>query len=143
MESRLVRASVISLAFASFLPARAADAYAAWARSAELSLNTAPSGAGIASTLTGFPLLVRLTADNFDFAQARPDGGDLRFAKPDGTPLPYEIERWDPNLRAAEAWVRLDTLRGGDSSQSIRMYWGNGAAADSSRGAAVFSAANG
>lgn len=148
MEYRFTRAvfrAALVFAFACIAhrPASAAEDLSAWANVTDLTLNTAPAGAGIASTVIGFPLLVRLTTSNFDFDQARPDGRDIRFAKPDGTPLPYEIERWDPNLRAAEVWVKVDTIRGGDAAQSIRMYWGNASAADSSRPAAVFGAANG
>lgn len=143
MARRILRITLVSIAFFILNAAWAAGDYPAWNRSADLSLNTSPEGAGIAGTVTGFPLLVRLTADNFDFGQARPDGGDIRFAKPDGTPLPYEIEHWDATLRAAEIWVRIDTLRGNDAAQSIRMYWGNGAAADDSKGSAVFATADG
>jgi hypothetical protein len=147
MQSRLLRKwfriTVISIAFASYSLAWGAGDYSAWGHSAELVLNTTSGGAGIASTVTGFPLLVRLKRDNFDFSQARPDGGDIRFAKPDGSPLPYEIERWDSQLQAAEVWVKVDTIRGNDAAQTIRMYWGNEAAADSSMGTAVFGAANG
>jgi len=146
MEIRFTRA-VFRAAFAfaclTCRPAAAAEDLSAWAGVTDLTLNTSPAGAGVASTVIGFPLLVRLTASNFDFTQARPDGRDIRFAKPDGTPLPYEIERWDPNLHAAEVWVKVDTIRGGDAAQSIRMYWGNASAPDNSNPAAVFGAANG
>ena len=124
-------------------PVSAAEDLSTWASVTELTLNTSSAGAGVASTQIGFPLLVRLTASNFDFAQARPDGRDIRFAKPDGTPLPYEIERWDASLRAAEVWVKVDTLRGNDAAQSIRMYWGNVSAPDHSLPGAVFGTANG
>lgn len=146
MEIRFTRA-VFRAAFAfaclAYRPASAAEDLSAWSGVTDLALNTSPAGAGVASTVTGFPLLVRLTASNFDFTQARPDGRDIRFAKPDGTPLAYEIERWDPNLHAAEVWVKVDTIRGGNAAQSIRMYWGNASAPDNANAAAVFGAANG
>jgi hypothetical protein len=142
-SSSVVFRAVFAIACIAWLPVFAAEDLSAWANVTELSLNTSAGGAGIPSTLIGFPLLVRLTAANFEFAQARPDGRDIRFAKPDGTPLPYEIERWDASSRAAEVWVRLDTLRGNDAAQSIRMYWGNASAPDQTLPGAVFGAANG
>ena len=101
-------------------------------------LNTAPSGAGVAAGAYDFPVLVRLSNRSFDFSEARSNGEDLRFTKNDGTPLWYEIERWDASAQAAEVWVRVDTVFGNDSLHSITMYWGNANAATVSNAAAVF-----
>jgi hypothetical protein len=114
-----------------------------WNYSKSVWLNTSVSGADIAGTVTNFPVLIRLREGNFDFKQARTDGGDLRFAKSNGNPLSYEIDRWDPVAGLAEAWVKVDTVRGNDSTQSITMYWGNPNAADESNGAAVFDTTSG
>jgi hypothetical protein len=111
--------------------------------SAKLVLNTTASGAGIAGTVTNFPVLIRLGEGNFDFAQAKADGGDIRFAISNGAPLPYEIERWDPVNKLAEVWVKIDTVYGNDSAHFFIMYWGNPAATSASNGAAVFDTANG
>lgn len=46
-----------------------------------LYLNTSPTGADVAGTVTNFPVLVRLRANNFDFSLAKADGSDLRFSK--------------------------------------------------------------
>jgi hypothetical protein len=116
--------------------------YEAWSHSRELRLNTSGSGAGVNGTVTRFPVLVRLTANAFTFSQALSNGDDIRFAKRDGTPLPYEIERWDPVAKLAEVWVSADTIFGNDSAQSIIMYWGNPAAPDESNGVAVFPTEN-
>ena len=102
----------------------------AWRSVRKLRLNTAPSGAGVTGDVYNFPVLVRLTKDNFDFSTARARGEDIRFAKPDDTPLALEIERWDPVNGLAEVWVKVDTVHGNDSTQSILMYWGNDIAAD-------------
>ncbi|MEO6094632.1 MAG: DUF2341 domain-containing protein, partial [Fibrobacteria bacterium] len=72
-----------------------------------------------------------------------PAHADLRFAKPDGTPLPFQVESWDAAGRKAAIWVKLDTLKGGKADQRIRMYWGRPGAQDSSSGKAVFTAATG
>jgi biopolymer transport protein ExbB len=85
-----------------------------------------------------FPVLVRLRAADIDFTTARDDGGDIRFAKDDGTRLPFEIERWDSAANEAEVWVNIDTIRGNDSTQFITLYWGNTEAAGESNGRAVF-----
>jgi hypothetical protein len=114
-----------------------------WKYARRLRLNTTATGAGVTRNVTGFPLIVRLTADNFNFSQPKADGSDIRFARSDTVRLPYEIERWDAANRRAEIWVRVDTIYGDNNAQSVTMYWGNATAADSSNGAAVFDTTNG
>ena len=111
--------------------------YAAWAHSLRVRINTA--AAGVAANVANFPLLVRLDSSVFDFSQARPDGADARFSKPDGTPLPYQIERWDAAARRAEFWVRMDTVYGNRSDQYLVLHFGNDSAAGRSDGPTVFS----
>jgi hypothetical protein len=79
----------------------------------------------------------------FDFTQAQGVGEDIRFAKSDGSPLAHSIERWDAVNRRAEIWVKVDTVYGNTSTQTIIMYWGNGTAVDRSEGDAVFDTATG
>jgi len=117
-----------------------------WLYARRLFFNTGASGAGIASNVLNFPVLVRLTNNNFDFSQAQFNGNDIRFAKQDNTALACQIERWAPAAGAggaAELWVKVDTVFGNDSGHSITMYWGNPSAASASNGAAVFDTANG
>ncbi|MBN2036567.1 MAG: DUF2341 domain-containing protein [Chitinispirillaceae bacterium] len=114
-----------------------------WKYARELLLNTTQAGAGVAGTVAGFPVLVRLTSAHFSFPEAKADGADIRFTKPDNTFLSYEIERWDSSGNAAEVWVNVDTILGNNSSQYVVMYWGNPDAASGSNGAAVFNTANG
>lgn len=133
-----ISALAAGLSFCAF-PAFAAEDYSQWTNVTNLTLNTSPAGANIPVTITGFPMLVRLTAANFAFAEAQPDGGDIRFSKADGTPLDYEIERWDAAKQAAEVWVKVDSVKGNSATHFVRMHWGNAAAADSSDGPAVFS----
>ena len=47
-------------------------------------------------------MLIRLTSGNVDFAAFKTDGTDIRFAKPNGSPLPYEIEQWDASMGPAQ-----------------------------------------
>ena len=98
-----------------------------WKYARTFYLNTTASGAGVAGMVYGFPTLVRLTSSNFNFSQARPGGGDVRFTKADNTSLPFEIERWDPAGAHAEIWVKVDTVFGNDTSHCFTMYWGTSA----------------
>jgi hypothetical protein len=125
-------------------PVQMADVYnPAWLHAGAIRLNTAATGAGVAGTVTNFPVLIRLTSTNFTFGQARASGEDIRFAKADTAFLPYEIERWDPVTGFAEVWVKVDTLHGNDSMQSLTMYWGNADAAPQSNPSAVFDTSEG
>lgn len=118
-------------------------AYPGWGYSATLTLNTGATGAAIPGDVVGFPLLVKLDGANFPFPQARSDGADLRFAKPDGTPLDYEIERWNRDSLKAEIWVAMDTVYGNRETQTLRMFWGNPLAVSKSAGGAVFDTVKG
>jgi hypothetical protein len=117
--------------------------YIAWEYKKNVYLNTTAAGAGTTTNVYGFPVLVRLTNNNFTFSQARSSGEDLRFSKPDGTLLPYEIERFDSTFGRAEIWVKVDTVYGSDASQYFVMHWGNPNALDASNPHAVFDTANG
>jgi hypothetical protein len=60
------------------------------------------------SSLSNFPVLVEVDQSNFDYADAEPD--HLAFvAEGESTPLPYEIERWNPN-GTSSFWVKMPTL---------------------------------
>ena len=114
-----------------------------WKHSCSIILNTTASGADVSRDVYGFPVLIRLNDDNFDFSQAETDGADLRFTSSDGDSIPYEIEEWSGVDRHAAIWVKVDTVYGNDSTQTLVMYWGNPAASDNSNGAAVFDTAIG
>jgi hypothetical protein len=115
-----------------------------WRHSGSLYILTTPEGADLPAlaSVEGFPLLVRLHKDFFDFSQARPDGADIRFASPDGASLPHEIEQWEARGGAATVWVRVPTIRG-NARQEIKARWGNPRAPDASDGKAVFNKSNG
>jgi len=113
-----------------------------WKYARALYLNTTPSGADVAGNSISFPVLIRLTVNNFNFSQTKINGDDIRFSKPDNTPLAYEIERWDASQARAEVWVNVDTIYGNNSGQYLIMYWGNPNASGSSNSAAVFDTSN-
>jgi Domain of unknown function (DUF2341). len=108
-------------------------------------MNTTAAGGGAAvlATITKFPMLVRLDRTNFDFSVVNMLGSPLGFKKPDGTLLPYEIERWDSLNGQAEIWVLVDTVFGNDSVHSITMTMDPAGLAPQSNSAAVFDTANG
>ncbi|MDB5050109.1 MAG: repeat-associated core protein [Fibrobacteres bacterium] len=116
--------------------------YPDWGHSRKAIVNTSSTGANISSTVTQFPLLIRLSAANFDFGEAKGNGSDIRFSR-GTTTLPYEIEHWDSTGEAAEIWVKVDSVFGNNGTQEVTMYWGNTSASVVSSGSAVFDSANG
>ena len=91
----------------------------------------------IDADLTNFPVLVRLTTNNFDFSQARADGFDVRFTLADGTALDYERERHDAAGGKAEYWVRLPRVMSAEDTV-FHLYYGNAAAADGATSAGAW-----
>ena len=119
------------------------DALAGWRGAARITVNTGVSGANVGDIVTAFPMLLRLDAGNFDFSQASVDGRDLRFTKPDGQSLPFQIEHWDVAKSVAAVWVALDTVRGNNATQFFLMRWGKPDADSHSDGLAVFNSSAG
>jgi hypothetical protein len=119
------------------------DPYMNWQHEAKLTLNTTASGANIGEMLFNVPVLVRLTATEIDFSQARREGEDLRFVKPNNSPIPFEIEYWDSTTSAATIWLRIDTVRANAVTAIGRVLWGNSDAKKTSQPTVVFDTANG
>lgn len=75
------------------------------------------------STMTDFPVLVRLSSaaiDGFDPAGFQQDGLDLFFEDEDGNQLPFELDTFDP---AGETlvWVKIPSL---SASTKFTCYYG-------------------
>lgn len=119
-----------------------AEDYSNWAHHQDIYFDTSPGGANTAGDVMDFPVLVRLRAADFPFAQAQGKGQDLRFAKPDGTRFPFEIERYDSSAHVAEIWVKVDTVKANFKGIFARMYWGGDTTHASSPGD-LFSGTNG
>lgn len=119
-----------------------AQALAGWKFHKDIKINTSASGANVPGKVDRYPLAVILEAPGFDFAQAKDDGSDIRFTKPDGSPLPHEIESWDKAGKSAAIWVKADVL-GNSASQAIAMHWGKADAPNTSDGKAVFATGDG
>ena len=138
-----IRSSVFALLL-SATTAFAANPYEGWSHSGSIFLLTTPEGASLpaAAVLEGFPALVRLHKDFFNFTQAKANGEDLRFSTSAGAPLPFQIEEWDAAKGVASIWVRIPTIKGNER-QEFKMHWGKTDAAGESSGKAVFNEANG
>ena len=86
-----------------------------------------------ASTLTNFPVLVRLSEsvtgfDYDDFEQ--PNGGDLRFVLPNGQALEHEIQSWNEE-GVSLVWVRIPELT---AATEFKAYYGSDTADDHESG---------
>ena len=100
-------------------------------------------GAAVSGTVTKFPVLVRLDRTNFDFSVVNNAGSPLGFKKSDGSPLAFEIERWDSLDGLVEIWVLVDTVFGNDSTHSITMSWDAAGPTPQSQSSTVFDTTNG
>jgi hypothetical protein len=118
--------------------------YPGWQHQGSLHVLTTPDGADLPASASeeGFPLLVRLHQDFFDFSQAQVNGEDLRFSTRTGVPLAYQVEEWDAARGTASIWVRVPAIQG-NARQEIRVHWGQAHAVSESNGAAVFNDSNG
>jgi biopolymer transport protein ExbB len=119
---------------------RAADDWSRWSGRQEVILDTTTRGANVPGDVANIPIPLRLDPAALPGVSAT--GADIRFARMDGTPVPYQIERWEKG-KTAIVWVLLDSVKGNTRAAALKMYWGNPAAKDASDGAKVFSTANG
>ncbi|MDD4332069.1 MAG: DUF2341 domain-containing protein [Methanosarcinaceae archaeon] len=88
------------------------------------------------SELRAYPVLVKLTASNFNFSKASPEGADLRFFK-SGKKLDYWIKEWNSEAEEAEIWVEIPFLAAKENT-TILMKFGNPDVKSESDGEAVF-----
>lgn len=93
------------------------------------------------AALTNFPLPIFLYSsstagnliNNIDYSRTQNSGQDIRFATASGTPLKYEIEKWD-ETGSSTVWVQIPSIATSTwptksprqaSSTYIWMYYGN------------------
>ena len=109
-----------------------------WAFRKELALDLSANGANIAENAQDVPVLLRLSIANFPyFADAKPDGSDLRvIAGDDKTPLKFHVEKFDAQAQIALVWVHMPQITGGMNADKIFLYYGSkkGQAAGDSAG---------
>ena len=115
---------------------------AKWQYFKPITLDTTATGANVSVAVPKYPVALVLTSANFDFAQAKDMGADLRFTTPDGTLLPHAIESWDSAAKVAALWVKVD-VKGNDKSAAVLMNWGNPDAPSTSNSSSVFDVADG
>ncbi|MDR6674365.1 DUF2341 domain-containing protein [Xanthomonas sp. 1678] len=111
----------------SALPASAATWWdGKWNYRAKLTLDTTSTGAALSQPSGRAQVLVRLHSGNFNFADAKADGSDVRFvAGDDRTPLKYHFEKYDGLVdQVALAWVDLPELPA-NASTPLYVYFGN------------------
>ncbi|MBS0379238.1 MAG: DUF2341 domain-containing protein [Proteobacteria bacterium] len=98
-----------------------------WSFRKEITFDLSTGGADVPGAISDVPVLIRLSLGNFQyFADAKPDGSDLRFvAADDKTPLSFHIERFDSQSQMALVWVRVPRLTGGAKTDKIYLYYGN------------------
>lgn len=114
------------------------DPFDLWAHRATLTIDVALSGLTSGDTLVNFPLLLRLTRNNFDFSTAKKKGGDFRAVKNDGTFAAIDADWWDSANATAVIWILVDTLYGNRPQQTMNIFWGNGKILSVSRPNEVF-----
>lgn len=88
-------------------------------------INVDAQAASVGGEVSRAPVLVRLHQGNFNFADVKADGSDLRFvAGDDRTPLKFHIEKWSPQEQQALVWVDVSEIKPGVAS-AIYAYYGN------------------
>ena len=101
-----------------------------WNNSWNLRMRLTFDNSGQTEDLTNFPVLINLSASNFNYSKAKSDGSDLRFIGADGTTeLKYHIEDWD-SFGYSYIWVNVTNIDGSSSTDFIHMYYNNSAASD-------------
>ena len=92
----------------------------------KISFNTSAQGVEITSDQSFVPVLVRLHTGNFAFADAKPDGADLRFvANDDKSALKYHIESFDGVNELASVWVQVPKIAAHQTADYIWVYYGS------------------
>ena len=93
-----------------------------------------------ASARTDYPVIIILSAHNFDFDDAQVNGQDIRFTLDDGvTLLDHYIDTWDKPNEKALIFVKVPTVLA-SADTKIYMYYGNAVAPDVSDELKVFPA---
>jgi biopolymer transport protein ExbB len=111
-----------------------------WQFREKVSFDLSDKGAAIKENVVDAPVLVRLHGGNFQFANAKKDGSDLRFVSADDkVPLKFHIEKYDPKLAMALVWVKVPQLAGG-AQDAIWLYYGNESSAPGQEAGATFDA---
>ncbi|UCV09794.1 DUF2341 domain-containing protein [Dechloromonas denitrificans] len=127
------------------LTAHAADGFNPddWQYKQKTVINTTAEGVELKQGAAQLPLALRLHTGNFAFAEAKPDGSDLRVTAGDGkTPLHFHIEKYDATNELAVIWVQQPKLTPSSAkADALTLYWGNEKAAAASDAPGSYDAA--
>jgi hypothetical protein len=83
-------------------------------------LNTTSEGCDVAEDVFSFPVLIRL-GDELPV----PEDSGICFTKDDGTLLAHQVEFWDQAGGSAVVWVKVDTVKGNNTTLLL-MHYGSG-----------------
>ena len=96
-----------------------------WSYRKAVTIDSSPSGVNSSGPIGRTVVLVRLHSGNFSFADAMPNGADIRFVDSDNkTPLAFHVDHFDAGVGIATVWVSVPNLNGGEKRQ-IWLYFGN------------------
>lgn len=97
-----------------------------WKHKQKTVIDTTAEGVELKQGAAQLPLALRLHTGNFAFAEAKPDGSDLRVTAADGkTPLRFHIEKYDAANELAVLWVLVPKISPAAKSDAIHLHWGN------------------
>lgn len=123
------------------LNAQGADAFNPddWKHHQKLVIDTTADGVELKQGASLVPLALRLHSGNFAFAEAKPDGSDVRVTAADGkTPLRFHLEKYDATNELAVLWVQQPKLAPSAKSDAVQLWWGNDKAAPAGESAATY-----
>lgn len=97
-----------------------------WQHVRKTVIDTTADGVEVKQGVAQLPIAVRLHSGNFPFAEALPDGGDLRVSAADGkTPLRFHLEKFDAANELAVLWIQQPKLMPLARSDAFHLHWGN------------------
>lgn len=119
---------MLALASLLALSTHAADGFNAedWKHKQKTLIDTTAEGVELKQGASQLPIALRLHTGNFPFAEAKPDGSDLRVTAGDGkTPLRFHIEKYDSANELAVVWVQQPKLSPAAKTDALTVLWGN------------------
>jgi hypothetical protein len=106
-----------------------------WTNRRKITINSS----SLTSSLSSYPLLIKLNSGRVDYSKTQNSGQDIRFVDPSdpNTVLPYQIEKWD-EAGNSYAWVKIPQIDAASSVDYLWMYYGNASASDGQDAANVW-----
>lgn len=111
----------------------------AWKYRRKVTFDNTTSNIGVTSeALTDFPVLLKLSSSNIDYANTQNSGQDIRITDSNGTTLlNYEIEKWDES-GTSYVWTKVPSVDIDSSTDYVYVYYGNSAALDAQAATSVW-----